>query len=90
MIRDKKYSLGILLVILKAEDLYYYTIFGHITNIYWYIKQNNKKSFTIMSLYQKRISTNFYKFHSKNNHQAFKNLFQIFLIYEFPFRKTGE
>ena len=26
----------------------------------------------------------------KNNYQTFKNLFQIFLIYEFPFRKTGE
>ena len=33
---------------------------------------------------------NFYKFHSKNNHQAFRSVFQIFLIYEFPFRKTGE
>ena len=26
----------------------------------------------------------------KNNYQVFKNLFQIFLIYEFSFRKTGE
>ena len=26
----------------------------------------------------------------KNNYQIFKNLFQIFLIYEFSFRKTGE
>ena len=26
----------------------------------------------------------------KNNYQTFKNLFQISLIYELPFRKTGE
>ena len=26
----------------------------------------------------------------KNKYQTFKNLFQIFLIYEFPFRKAGE
>ena len=26
----------------------------------------------------------------ENNYQSFKNLFQIFLIHEFPFRKTGE
>ena len=37
-----------------------------------------------------RTKENFYKFHSKNNYYAFKSLFQIFLIYEFPFRKTGE
>ena len=33
---------------------------------------------------------NLYKFHSKNNYQAFKNFFQIFLMYKISFTKTGE
>ena len=45
MVRDKK-IVAVLLVILKAESFYYYTIFDHMTNSYWHIKQNNKKSFS--------------------------------------------
>ena len=45
-----------------------------------------------LSCYNHKFITKeiFYRFHSKNDDQAFKNLFKIFLIYEFPFRKTGE
>ena len=45
-----------------------------------------------LSSYKRKFITkeNFYRFHSKNDCQAFKNLFQIFLIDEFPFKNTGE
>ena len=64
------------------------------TNIYGHIKQQQKKAIKTFELssYNHKFKTkeNFYRFHSKNDYQAFKNLFQIFLIYEFPYRKTGE
>ena len=54
------------MLISSAASFCYYTIFDHMTNICWNIKQNNKKKFlscsnvlvTIMGLLQKTISTN--------------------------------
>ena len=64
------------------------------TNTNWHIKQQQQKAvnmFELSSNNHKFITKeNFYRFNCKNDYQAFKNLFQIFLIYEFPFRKTGE
>ena len=63
-------------------------------NIYWCIKESYNKSLVQTFFFQswdKFITKeSFYKFHSKNNCQVFKNLFQIFLIYEFPCKKTVE
>ena len=43
--------LSVFLAKLKAESFYFYTIFDHMTSIYWYIKQNNeKKAFKMIEL----------------------------------------
>ena len=52
------------------------------TNIDWYIKEKHNEE--LLACFKFPLPTN------KNNYQAFKNLFQIFLIYKFQFKKTGE
>ena len=52
------------------------------TNIDWYIKEKHNEE--LLACFNFPLPTN------KNNYQAFKNLFQIFLIYKFQFEKTGE
>ena len=65
------------------------------TNIYWCIKEEHNEEPLACSNFPLPTmrwvyNESFYIFHNKNNYQAFKNLFQIFLIYKFSFKKLGE